>query len=70
MVLPAANVWIHHKGIDLDVASLFDPFGQRGDCRRDRQGCLDAGQMPRTFDDLKLASRNPARSDDAFDADP
>lgn len=27
MVLPAANVWIHHKGIDLDVASLFDPFG-------------------------------------------
>lgn len=27
MVLPAANVWIHHQGIDLDVASLFDPFG-------------------------------------------
>ena len=27
LVLPAANVWLHHKGIDLDVASLFDPFG-------------------------------------------
>lgn len=27
MTLPAANVWIHHRGIDLDVASLFDPFG-------------------------------------------
>ncbi len=27
MVLPAANVWLHHQGIDLDVASLFDPFG-------------------------------------------
>ena len=27
MVLPAANVWLHHVGIDLDVASLFDPFG-------------------------------------------
>lgn len=27
LVLPAANVWLHHEGIDLDVASLFDPFG-------------------------------------------
>ena len=27
MVLPAANLWLHHEGIDLDVASLFDPFG-------------------------------------------
>lgn len=27
MVLPAANLWLHHAGIDLDVASLFDPFG-------------------------------------------
>ena len=25
--LPAANVWEHRPGIDLDVASLFDPFG-------------------------------------------
>jgi threonine 3-dehydrogenase len=21
------NVWHHHEGIDLDVASIFDPFG-------------------------------------------
>ena len=27
VVLPSANVWVHHKGIDLDVAALFDPFG-------------------------------------------
>ena len=25
--LPAANVWVHDPKIDLDVASLFDPFG-------------------------------------------
>lgn len=25
--IPAANVWLHHQKIDLDVASLFDPFG-------------------------------------------
>lgn len=25
--LPAANVWEHQIGIDLDVASIFDPFG-------------------------------------------
>lgn len=27
LALPAANVWLHKEGIDLDVASLFDPFG-------------------------------------------
>jgi threonine 3-dehydrogenase len=27
LALPAANVWLHNPGIDLDVASLFDPFG-------------------------------------------
>ncbi len=27
LALPAANVWLHNAGIDLDVASLFDPFG-------------------------------------------
>lgn len=27
IALPAANIWVHHDGIDLDVASLFDPFG-------------------------------------------
>lgn len=27
LALPAANVWEHRPGIDLDVASLFDPFG-------------------------------------------
>jgi threonine 3-dehydrogenase len=27
LVLPMANVWEHSPGIDLDVASLFDPFG-------------------------------------------
>src|SRR5262245_3944535 len=25
--LPMTNVWHHAKGIDLDVASIFDPFG-------------------------------------------
>lgn len=25
--LPATNIWLHSKGIDLDVASIFDPFG-------------------------------------------
>lgn len=25
--LPMTNIWLHHKGIDLDVASIFDPFG-------------------------------------------
>ncbi|VUD69277.1 L-threonine 3-dehydrogenase [Thalassocella blandensis] len=27
LALPAANVWEHRPGIDLDVAALFDPFG-------------------------------------------
>ncbi|MFT7685587.1 MAG: threonine 3-dehydrogenase [Candidatus Azotimanducaceae bacterium] len=27
LVLPMANVWEHRPGIDLDVASIFDPFG-------------------------------------------
>jgi threonine 3-dehydrogenase len=21
------NVWVHHPGVDRDVASIFDPFG-------------------------------------------
>jgi threonine 3-dehydrogenase len=25
--LPMSNVWVHWPGIDLDVASIFDPFG-------------------------------------------
>lgn len=25
--LPMTNVWLHHKGINEDVASIFDPFG-------------------------------------------
>jgi threonine 3-dehydrogenase len=25
--LPMTNIWHHHEGIDLDVASIFDPFG-------------------------------------------
>jgi threonine 3-dehydrogenase len=25
--LPMTNVWHHHEGVDLDVASIFDPFG-------------------------------------------
>ena len=25
--LPMSNVWLHHEGVDLDVASIFDPFG-------------------------------------------
>ena len=25
--LPMANVWVHWPGIDLDIASIFDPFG-------------------------------------------
>jgi threonine 3-dehydrogenase len=27
VALPAANVWRHPDGIDLDVAAIFDPFG-------------------------------------------
>jgi len=27
LVLPMSNVWEHSPGIDLDVAALFDPFG-------------------------------------------
>lgn len=27
IALPAANVWRHLEGIDLDVAAIFDPFG-------------------------------------------
>jgi threonine 3-dehydrogenase len=27
IALPAANVWRHHSDIDLDVAAIFDPFG-------------------------------------------
>jgi len=27
LVLPMTNVWHHHESIDLDVASIFDPFG-------------------------------------------
>ena len=27
LVLPMSNVWEHRPGIDLDIASLFDPFG-------------------------------------------
>lgn len=25
--IPARNLWRHHEGIDLDVAAIFDPFG-------------------------------------------
>jgi len=27
LVLPMSNVWVHAKGIDEDVAAIFDPFG-------------------------------------------
>ena len=27
IVLPATNVWRHRPGVDLDVAAIFDPFG-------------------------------------------
>ena len=27
VVLPMSNVWEHRPGIDLDIASIFDPFG-------------------------------------------
>ena len=27
VVLPESNVWVHHAGIDLDVAAIFDPLG-------------------------------------------
>ena len=27
IALPMANVWVHRPGIDLDIASIFDPFG-------------------------------------------
>ena len=25
--LPMTNIWLHHEGVDLEVASIFDPFG-------------------------------------------
>ncbi len=27
LVMPAGNLWAHHAGTDLDVAAIFDPFG-------------------------------------------
>ena len=27
IALPMTNVWHHHPGVDLDVAAIFDPFG-------------------------------------------
>src|SRR5213593_4233298 len=27
LALPMTNVWVHHHGIDRDIASIFDPFG-------------------------------------------
>jgi threonine 3-dehydrogenase len=27
LALPAGNVWVHHDPVDLDVAAIFDPFG-------------------------------------------
>jgi threonine 3-dehydrogenase len=27
LALPMSNVWVHRKGIDKDVAAIFDPFG-------------------------------------------
>ncbi len=27
VVLPESNVWVHTPGIDLDIAAIFDPFG-------------------------------------------
>ncbi len=27
LVLPMTNVWVHAEGIDRDIASIFDPFG-------------------------------------------
>jgi threonine 3-dehydrogenase len=27
VALPMSNIWRHHEGIDLDVAAIFDPFG-------------------------------------------
>jgi threonine 3-dehydrogenase len=27
IAIPAANVWVHAQGINLDVASIFDPYG-------------------------------------------
>ncbi len=27
VALPMTNIWRHHEGIDLDVAAIFDPFG-------------------------------------------
>jgi threonine 3-dehydrogenase len=27
IAIPAANVWVHADGVDLDIASIFDPYG-------------------------------------------
>jgi threonine 3-dehydrogenase len=30
--LPMTNVWVHHPGIDLEIAAIFDPFGNATHC--------------------------------------
>src|SRR5438128_4310685 len=27
IAVPMTNIWRHHEGVDLDVAAIFDPFG-------------------------------------------
>ncbi|MEP6851999.1 MAG: L-threonine 3-dehydrogenase [bacterium] len=27
VVLPESNVWVHHDNVDIDLAAIFDPFG-------------------------------------------
>src|ERR1700750_430944 len=27
IAMPMTNIWRHHEGVDLDIAAIFDPFG-------------------------------------------
>ena len=38
IALPQTNVWVHKPGIDRDVASIFDPFGNATPRREKRAG--------------------------------
>ncbi|WP_296245599.1 MULTISPECIES: L-threonine 3-dehydrogenase [unclassified Psychrobacter] len=50
VALPMSNVWEHRPGIDLDVASLFDPFGN---------GAHTALQFPLLGEDVLITGAGP-----------
>ncbi len=50
IVVPASNLWPHIHSIDLDVAAIFDPFGNAVHC---------AMQFPMVSDDLLITGAGP-----------